>query len=179
MPQIESWPRIPAPIRNHLIERELRLCHYDERDIFSIKLALEEALINAIKHGNQMDRAKRVHIQYCIDKDRFDIEYFQAAVKKYPGKLAFLGGGATLDILIQQSLRSGDAGPEVQRKFRESAEDIHFEFAPDGVKRQNLQGPGRQDSRVAYEKIDAAFILNCDFARPSVDGGFVSNVALA
>jgi hypothetical protein len=21
MPQIESWPRIPAPIRNHLIER--------------------------------------------------------------------------------------------------------------------------------------------------------------
>jgi predicted TIM-barrel fold metal-dependent hydrolase len=58
------------------------------------------------------------------DKDRFDIEYFEAAVKKYAGKLAFLGGGATLDILIQQSLRSGDSGPEVQRKFRESAEDI-------------------------------------------------------
>src|SRR5207253_4880133 len=61
----------------------------------------------------------------------------------------------------------------------ESAEDIDFEFVPDSVKRQNLQGAGRQDSSVAYEKIHAAFILDCDFARPNFDGGFVSNVALA
>src|SRR6266576_2567227 len=50
--------------------------------------------------------------------------------------------------------------------------------APRG-RRQNLQGAGRQDSSVAYEKIHAAFILDCDFARPNFDGGFVSNVALA
>jgi len=52
------------------IERNLRLHEYD---IFSIKLALEEALINAIKHGNQMDRAKKVHISYRITSDRFDV----------------------------------------------------------------------------------------------------------
>jgi serine/threonine-protein kinase RsbW len=55
------------------IERTLRSHEYGDRDIFSIKLALEEALINAIKHGNQMDRAKKVHIAYRITSDRFDV----------------------------------------------------------------------------------------------------------
>jgi serine/threonine-protein kinase RsbW len=41
--------------------------------VFGIKLALEEALVNAIKHGNQMDRAKKVHISYRLLPDRFDV----------------------------------------------------------------------------------------------------------
>jgi len=55
------------------IERALQALHYDEREIFSIKLALEEALVNAIKHGNQMDRSKKVYIEYAITAERFDI----------------------------------------------------------------------------------------------------------
>jgi serine/threonine-protein kinase RsbW len=55
------------------IERALKTYRFDDRDIFSIKLALEEALVNAIKHGNQMDRAKKVHIVYDISPERFDI----------------------------------------------------------------------------------------------------------
>jgi serine/threonine-protein kinase RsbW len=55
------------------IEQQLRSNHFEDREIFSIKLALEEALINAIKHGNQMDRSKKVHIQYCVNPERFDI----------------------------------------------------------------------------------------------------------
>ena len=58
------------------------------------------------------------------DKDRFDFEFFVAPVKKYPDKLAFLGGGGSLNIMILQAVRSGDAGSEVQRKFRERAEEI-------------------------------------------------------
>jgi predicted TIM-barrel fold metal-dependent hydrolase len=58
------------------------------------------------------------------DKERFDFEFFVTAVKKHPEKLAFLGGGGSLNIMIQQAVRSGDAGPEVQRKFRERAEEI-------------------------------------------------------
>jgi serine/threonine-protein kinase RsbW len=46
---------------------------FGERDIFSIKLALEEAIINAIKHGNQMDRSKKVHIRYAVEAERFTI----------------------------------------------------------------------------------------------------------
>lgn len=56
------------------IERHLQARQVSEHDIFSIKLALEEALVNAMKHGNQMDRAKKVYISYQIFADRFDVQ---------------------------------------------------------------------------------------------------------
>jgi serine/threonine-protein kinase RsbW len=55
------------------IERQLKDTLFSEKEIFSIKLALEEALINAIKHGNQFDRNKKVRISYSVHRDRFDI----------------------------------------------------------------------------------------------------------
>jgi serine/threonine-protein kinase RsbW len=55
------------------IEQLLQSAHAHEHDVFSIKLALEEALINAIKHGNQMDRSKKVHISYRLLPDRFEV----------------------------------------------------------------------------------------------------------
>ena len=55
------------------IEEALQAVRYGDRDIFSIKLALEEALVNAIKHGNQMDPDKRVHVAYIVTPERFDI----------------------------------------------------------------------------------------------------------
>jgi serine/threonine-protein kinase RsbW len=56
-----------------MIEESLQACAYSEHDIFSIKLALEEALVNAIKHGNQMDPDKRVFVTYRVTTDRFEI----------------------------------------------------------------------------------------------------------
>lgn len=55
------------------IESRMRACEYGEHDIFGIRLALEEALVNAIKHGNNLDRTKSVHISYRVQPDRFDI----------------------------------------------------------------------------------------------------------
>src|SRR5438034_8293187 len=55
------------------IEGQLKQHHFEDRDIFSIRLALEEALVNAIKHGNQLDRSKKVHIQCMIQGERFEI----------------------------------------------------------------------------------------------------------
>jgi serine/threonine-protein kinase RsbW len=55
------------------IENALQASAYTEHDIFAIKLALEEALVNAIKHGNQMDPDKQVFIVYKITPERFDI----------------------------------------------------------------------------------------------------------
>jgi serine/threonine-protein kinase RsbW len=55
------------------IEDALQAAGYSEHDMFSIKLALEEALVNAIKHGNQMDAAKRVFVSYTVTVERFDI----------------------------------------------------------------------------------------------------------
>ena len=55
------------------IEDALHAGAYGEHDIFSIKLALEEALVNAIKHGNQMDPAKKVSVGYGVAGDRFEV----------------------------------------------------------------------------------------------------------
>lgn len=46
---------------------------YGDRDVFSVRLALEEAIVNAIKHGNQMDAEKRVHIHYCVSSELFHV----------------------------------------------------------------------------------------------------------
>src|SRR3954464_2319836 len=56
-----------------LIEEALQASAFNEHDIFAIKLALEEALVNAIKHGNQMDPAKKVHVACHVHPDRFEV----------------------------------------------------------------------------------------------------------
>jgi serine/threonine-protein kinase RsbW len=55
------------------IELALKTHQFSEREIFAIRLALEEALVNAIKHGNQMDRSKKVCIAYRVHCERFDV----------------------------------------------------------------------------------------------------------
>ena len=69
-------PSDPAEARRiqDEIEGLLKANRYSERDIFGIRLALEEALVNAIKHGNQMDRAKKVRIVYRLLPDRFQVQ---------------------------------------------------------------------------------------------------------
>jgi serine/threonine-protein kinase RsbW len=55
------------------IEEALQATAYTETDIFAIRLALEEALVNAIKHGNQLDPGKWVHVSYRVTPERFDV----------------------------------------------------------------------------------------------------------
>ncbi len=68
-------PSDPAEARlvQDQIEQLLQESNAHTHDIFSIKLALEEALVNAIKHGNQMDRSKKVQISYRLHTDRFEV----------------------------------------------------------------------------------------------------------
>jgi len=40
---------------------------FDDAQVFAIKLALEEALTNAIKHGNRLDPEKQVTIDYRVN----------------------------------------------------------------------------------------------------------------
>lgn len=55
------------------VEQLLRARRVHDHDIFSIRLALEEALVNAIKHGNQMDRTKKVQVSYQLQPDGFEV----------------------------------------------------------------------------------------------------------
>jgi serine/threonine-protein kinase RsbW len=45
-------------------------CQYSEPELFAIRLAVEEALVNAIKHGNGSDPAKKVRINYDINPEQ-------------------------------------------------------------------------------------------------------------
>jgi serine/threonine-protein kinase RsbW len=42
----------------------------NQDDIFAVHLALEEALLNAVKHGNKMDPTKKVVMEYMVDEER-------------------------------------------------------------------------------------------------------------
>ena len=53
---------------------KLRAAHWVERDVFSIHLAMEEALMNAIKHGNRYDTNKCVHVAYRLADDLVRID---------------------------------------------------------------------------------------------------------
>ncbi|MBA7481910.1 Serine-protein kinase RsbW [subsurface metagenome] len=46
---------------------------YSEEDFFAVHLALEEAFINAVKHGNKMEPTKAVKIDYSVGADRIEI----------------------------------------------------------------------------------------------------------
>ena len=47
--------------------------HYNENAQFALKLALEEALINAVKHGNGLDPKKRVRGKAVVTADRCEV----------------------------------------------------------------------------------------------------------
>ena len=52
---------------------EVRAKDFDSEEIFAIHLALEEAILNALKHGNKFDPKKTVDIDYQITDDKCDI----------------------------------------------------------------------------------------------------------
>jgi serine/threonine-protein kinase RsbW len=80
-------PSDPAEARRvqEEIENLLRAHHASEKDIFGIRLALEEALVNAIKHGNQMDRSKKVTLAAAVRADRFEIHITDEGTGFDPG----------------------------------------------------------------------------------------------
>ena len=49
---------------------EVAKCGYRETVAFAIKLAVEEAINNAIKHGNKFDPEKRVDLAYDVGPDQ-------------------------------------------------------------------------------------------------------------
>src|ERR1700721_1717672 len=53
---------------------ELRPLGYAEKELFGVHLALEEALVNAIKHGNRNDPGKTVRVRYQAQANQFLIE---------------------------------------------------------------------------------------------------------
>lgn len=56
--------------------------------------------------------------------NRMESDFLLPLFRQNSEKLAVLAGGGTLNAMIQQSVKSGDAGPEIQSRFRARAEEI-------------------------------------------------------
>ncbi len=61
------------PLMDEILE-QLRSLAWGECDLFGIQMALEESLANAIKHGNQLDEAKHVHVECKCGRTEFWIQ---------------------------------------------------------------------------------------------------------
>ena len=67
--------RIPSELNaaqraeNQLLQ-EVVSCGYSEASAFAIKLAVEEAINNAIKHGNKFDRQKMVDLTFEVGPEQ-------------------------------------------------------------------------------------------------------------
>ena len=60
------------------IERRIRdameRCGYDQAAVFAVQTALEEAISNAVHHGNNGDPAREVRLTYATDPRSVEIE---------------------------------------------------------------------------------------------------------
>jgi serine/threonine-protein kinase RsbW len=54
--------------------RQLESMHWGRHDIFGVHLAVDEALVNAIYHGNAQDETKRVRFSCRLSPQRIRVE---------------------------------------------------------------------------------------------------------
>ena len=66
--KLTEVPRVQQAVRE-----EIEQHGYGEDTTFAVRLALEEALSNAIKHGNDGDESKTVTIDYQVDEHEIRI----------------------------------------------------------------------------------------------------------
>ena len=57
-------------VAKQAVIKELERFRYGEDASFAIKLALEEALTNAVKHGNMDDPGKHVTVRFAVNSEK-------------------------------------------------------------------------------------------------------------
>lgn len=71
-----SFPSVLGASREFLTELLAALHHeqWTPQDIFAVHLSVEEALVNAIRHGNRCDSGKRVQVECKLSPRRLFLE---------------------------------------------------------------------------------------------------------
>lgn len=83
---VESEPSaLGRPCRQILAALEER--GFSQDDVFAVHLALEEAFLNAVKHGNKMDVTKKVTIEYVVDREKAEIRITDEGEGFDPGSI--------------------------------------------------------------------------------------------
>jgi len=61
-----------AGVRKQILST-LEANNFSQDDIFAVHLALEEAFLNALTHGNKMDPDKEIKIDYSVKSEKIEI----------------------------------------------------------------------------------------------------------
>ena len=69
---VESKPSAIVSVFEQ-IQSKLVNNNFGKDDIFAVHLTLEEAFLNAVKHGNKMDPSKKITVDYSIDDNKIEI----------------------------------------------------------------------------------------------------------
>lgn len=69
---VESVPSAIVGVCRQILS-ELEANNFDDEDVFAVHLALQEAFLNALKHGNKMEADKEIKIDYSIGVDKIEI----------------------------------------------------------------------------------------------------------
>jgi serine/threonine-protein kinase RsbW len=69
---VQSTPSVLDGLYKQILAK-LKANDYSDDDIFGVHLALEEGFINAVKHGNKMDEAKTVNVEYAVSNEKVEI----------------------------------------------------------------------------------------------------------
>ncbi len=57
-------------VAKNAVVKELNRHGFREKAVFAVKLALEEALANAVKHGNECDPSKKIIVRYAVNSEK-------------------------------------------------------------------------------------------------------------
>lgn len=69
---VESVPSAVEGVRDRILSA-VRSGGFCDEDVFAVHLALEEAFLNGIKHGNKLDPAKEIKVDFLVAGDRVEI----------------------------------------------------------------------------------------------------------
>jgi predicted TIM-barrel fold metal-dependent hydrolase len=94
--------------------------HFDERD--------PQNAVAAVLRAEGRENAARIYLQIppfgADDPMKYDAEIILQAARPYAARIGVLGGGGSLNPMIMQAVRAGDAGPDVRKQFAERAEEL-------------------------------------------------------
>ncbi len=69
---VESTPSAIEGVCRRILS-ELEAKNFNQDGIFAVHLAVEEAFLNALRHGNKMDPNKEIKIDYLVSGEKIEI----------------------------------------------------------------------------------------------------------
>ena len=100
-------------------------------DVFAVHLAVEEAIVNAIVHGNKLDASKKVHVECEVSADRVRV----AITDEGPG----FDPASVPDCTAEERLEAPSGrGVMLMRSFMTS---IEYNAAGNAVMLEKVRGP--------------------------------------